>query len=275
MAKDDAWDQHLDELNSKSYSRPLKVSLVRIEPPFVGRSSHTMHVHPYWQMALVFGRSFSVAVNEQRFTPEAGDVLLIPPQNWHLFDFSGGKQAWTIKFSLEDHDERFMPGIVAPGPEVRKLTEWLNAIIQMEADASRERMVIIEHLLAALLDLHFNACGIDSRCLELLRRIRRFVDGQIILGRQVLAAEVAEHMRLSQSYLKQVLKKNMGIPLKVFIDQRRFEAVREFLTHSDLNASQIAAQLGFADVFRMSRFFKRMSGLPPSAYRKRFVTPAG
>ncbi|MFW5841098.1 MAG: helix-turn-helix domain-containing protein [Planctomycetota bacterium] len=41
------------------------------------------------------------------------------------------------------------------------------------------------------------------------------------------------------------------------------------MLYSDESVSQVAAAMGFADIYAFSRFFKRASGLSPTAFRRK------
>ncbi len=265
----DSWNQHLDELNSRDYSRPLKVSLVRIEGPFENSATHIRHVHPYWQMSVVLEKSFSVDFDHFSLFPEAGDIMVIPPQNWHYVHLENGKKAWTIKFVLEESEEQFEPGIIEKNDETVLLAKWLREIMVHDHEGSVTRFVLMEHLISALLDQHFSNRNLDGSDIDLVKKVRHFIQCRLEQCMPVRVEDVAKELQFTTTYLTRIFKKQLGIPLKVYIDQQRFDMGRKLLTYSDLNISQIADELGYPDAFSFSRFFKRMSGSSPSSYRKR------
>ncbi len=265
---DNSWNQHLDELNSRLHSRAYQVSLVRIEKPFSHAVSHTRHVHPYWQMSVVIDKSFSVDFDGMHLEPEARDIMLIPARNWHYFHFPTGKKAWTIKFVLDGVEEKFPPGIMRRTEQSLMLNKWLQELMTQEIDSSRDMTVVLEHVVACALDLHFQELNVGGSDTNLIRRARIFIEDRLGDGVAVKAADVARSLGLSLTYLTRVFKRQLGIPLKVYIDQERFNVARKLMDLSDGNLSEIASELGFDDVFRFSRFFKRMSGVCPSEYRR-------
>lgn len=264
----DSWNQHLDELNAREYSRALKVSIVRIEGPFDHASTHVRHVHPYWQMSVVRKRSFSVNFDDMSLTPEGGDIMFIPPRNWHYFDFSSGKGAWTVKFVLEGLEEKFKPGLLTASPERSMLHGWLLELLESGSPDSPMKLVMLEHLLSSALDLYFFGQDIEGSETGIVRKARLFIEERLQQGRGVKAVEVASGLGLCPAYLTRVFKAQLGIPLKVYIDQQRFDMARKLLSYSGGNVGETAAELGFDDVFRFSRFFKRMSGMCPMSYLK-------
>ena len=64
--------------------------------------------------------------------------------------------------------------------------------------------------------------------------------------------------------------RTVGLSPKAFIDRQLNEKVISKLVTTDQSLQQIAAGCGFIDQFHMSRHFKRLSGMSPSAYREAF-----
>ncbi|MDT4887607.1 HTH-type transcriptional activator RhaR [compost metagenome] len=50
--------------------------------------------------------------------------------------------------------------------------------------------------------------------------------------------------------------------------QMRVEKAKELMLRTSLNLSQIALDCGFADQSHFSRVFQKMTGLPPSRWRR-------
>ena len=265
----DAWNQHLDEMNRRQLSRQLSVSLVRLEAPFEKGWPHTAHVHPYWQMELVERGGFSVSFGGRELFPEAGDLLLIPPQNWHYIHQEGGKGAWSVKFEVAEMEERY-PVALLPRSEASGILH--QALVQggrlFERSHSEEAKMALEHLLAAVLDFYCSGRLHTAEENSLVKAVRLLVEEANAACKPVGVSEIAAKRGCSTVYLNRVFKRCLGVPVKVFIDQYRFETARRLLLESQLNITEIASEMGFDDVFRFSRFFRRMSGVPPSKFRQ-------
>jgi AraC-like DNA-binding protein len=61
--------------------------------------------------------------------------------------------------------------------------------------------------------------------------------------------------------------RNIGISPKEYLSRRINEKALAMVTHTDMKMKEIADALRFSDEFYFSRFFKKMNGQPPSAYR--------
>ena len=73
---------------------------------------------------------------------------------------------------------------------------------------------------------------------------------------------------LSSSRLMHVFTESVGIPLRPYLRWLRFQrAATAIVAGSPLSAA--AMEAGFSDAAHMTRTFKRMFGLPPSALQRR------
>ena len=81
--------------------------------------------------------------------------------------------------------------------------------------------------------------------------------------------ELAGLVNLNPTYFSNLFARLMGIPPIQYINRRRIEKAQQLLLSSDDPLYDIAAQVGFTDVYYFSRLFKKVVGLAPSYYQKR------
>ena len=80
-----------------------------------------------------------------------------------------------------------------------------------------------------------------------------------------LAAEIAE---TSPRTLRRRLREE-GTSFHGILDRIRFEAAEERLREPTLSLAEVSADLGYADQASFTRAFRRWTGEPPAAYRRR------
>jgi len=265
----DGWNQHLDEMNRRQATPTLTVSLVRIEPPFEVGWPHTEHVHPYWQMEVVRHGNFSVSFGHKRIKPKKGEILLIPPQTWHFFHQEKGKASWTVKFNVAELEELY-PAAVLPGRQFAKILHLAldQALELFTEQATEPARMTIEHLLAGIIALYcFEQKRPAGSNTQLLQKARRQIEEATAACKAIQVQEIAARNNVSTAYLNRIFRRCLGIPAKVYIDQYRFEIAQKLLNEANLSITQVAEEMGFDDVFRFSRFFKRMSGMAPLKFR--------
>lgn len=79
---------------------------------------------------------------------------------------------------------------------------------------------------------------------------------------------LAKSLGLSMSSLRRHVREASGLSLHRFTRSLRLKEARRLLRQTDLGLADIAASLGFADVYYFNREFSRLAGIPPAAYRK-------
>lgn len=78
----------------------------------------------------------------------------------------------------------------------------------------------------------------------------------------------ASRAGMSLSTLRRQFKRLTGVALHTYAMQCRSAKAREMLGDSSLSIKQIAASLGYGDVYFFSKQFKKAIGTPPAEYRR-------
>lgn len=81
---------------------------------------------------------------------------------------------------------------------------------------------------------------------------------------------VAEHMKLSSRTLARRLERQ-GVSFRDLVNERKRLEAMALLKVPSLRIDDIAAQLGYVNPANFTRAFKRWTGEPPSAYRRRIM----
>lgn len=93
---------------------------------------------------------------------------------------------------------------------------------------------------------------------------------QLLLQREAsfpTASEAALHLNLSERSLHRKLA-SQGASYQAILDNVRLRRARELLDEPGLSIAEISECLGFAEMASFSRFFRRVAGTPPLAYRR-------
>jgi AraC-like DNA-binding protein len=223
-----------------------------------------MHVHAFWQMELGTVGRFDVRTGNRRQQLRPGMAVFLPPGTRHGFSYAAGISYLSLKF----HAER-------SGTEPRMLDLRSSALLRalekaLLASASTRgaEPAITDGVLSALFaagyapDKGAGTGATDS----LTARVSEFVRTRE--GRYVTVSQVAEAVGYSASHLSVLFREGAGEPLKTFLDRERGRRAAELVSYSDLSFGRIAYELDFRDVFAFSRFFKRIHGRSPRAFRR-------
>lgn len=87
------------------------------------------------------------------------------------------------------------------------------------------------------------------------------------LDEKLSVEAIASHLNLSVYYFCTLFAQSMGISPYQYVLQQRVERAKYLLKTTPLPLSEIAAICGFNDQTQMSKHFRKLTGIPPKAYR--------
>lgn len=80
--------------------------------------------------------------------------------------------------------------------------------------------------------------------------------------------ELAEIAYMHPNYFMRIFKQQIGVPPIQYITRQKIDKAKDLLNTTSGSVSEIAAQLGFGDLFYFSKQFKKHAGLTPTEFRK-------
>lgn len=86
---------------------------------------------------------------------------------------------------------------------------------------------------------------------------------------------LAGQLNVNASYLSTLFKKETGMTLTEYVNNRRIKHARKLLRGTSLPVKNISLQCGISDIYYFSRMFKRITGVTPRAYREKMGIEEG
>lgn len=87
---------------------------------------------------------------------------------------------------------------------------------------------------------------------------------------QIGLQEVADAVGLNFAYLSYLFKQEMGIGFSGFLLELRVEYAKDLLKNTSYKIKDVAVESGFNDYHYFSKAFKRLNGVSPAEYRRKF-----
>ena len=87
---------------------------------------------------------------------------------------------------------------------------------------------------------------------------------------KIFVSEIADALGLNANYLSMLFKEKEGITLKDYILNSKTTLVKNLLTYSAYNYSEISYYLGFASQSHLGKVFKEKTGMTLSQYRAKY-----
>ena len=100
-----------------------------------------------------------------------------------------------------------------------------------------------------------------------LRQVKKLIEENLDHN-QNLVPLLCQKLGMNDYTLRRKIKALTGVSTKELIQEIRLKEAKRLLLIFSMNVSEIAYQLGFSDPDYFSKFFKKKTGLSPSAFRK-------
>jgi AraC-like DNA-binding protein/mannose-6-phosphate isomerase-like protein (cupin superfamily) len=248
------------------------------------------HAHALYHIVLFTrgGGSFLLGGAAVRARP--GLLVLTGPGEPHDFgSHGGGELAYReVTFELRDgadvlripfHEVLSLyagqPVPQAPGPVL------LDPPLREEADDLFRRLIedllgessagllgayaVLGEMLALAAQRLRGSRPHNSPVVPPLERAQRLIERRCM--EPIELADVAAEAHLAPAYLCRAFKRRFGTSPLAYHQEQRMQAARRMLMTTTLSCKEIAARLGYADVFTFSKAFKRVAGASPSLVR--------
>jgi AraC family transcriptional regulator len=102
-------------------------------------------------------------------------------------------------------------------------------------------------------------------------QIRRYIQSNI--GRRIPVGELAALVRQSTGHFFRTFRESFGESPQAYILRQRVLRAELLIKNADGTLAQIALDCGLCDQAHLSRLFRRMKGVSPSAWRREIARP--
>lgn len=208
-------------------------------------------------------------------------------ENELLMDISQGKAAnaqTSFHNFLQFH---ITPRFKDPIRNIKNLTIVLNTLLRKAVESSNVHPIHIDEVsrdFAIRIESIRSLKEADELQAAMLRKYCMLVTNYSLTGYSPLIQRVINHidMNLSDplslrqlselfsinaSYLSTLFKKEMGITLTDFINNRKVRFAITLLNKTDAQIQNIASKVGIYDVNYFIKLFKKINGMTPKEYR--------
>ena len=90
------------------------------------------------------------------------------------------------------------------------------------------------------------------------------------LHEKITVTDIAAYLELNPNYLSDLFRKNEGQTILQYILREKISLSRNMLTYSEYSYSEIATYLGFSSQTHLNEHFKRITGMTPGEYRRKY-----
>ena len=253
----------------------LPNNLILFQRNTAGMLGQEHHYHYRFVFIVNLRTQGSVTVDNRNFDIYPGECLLIFPHQFHHFHLPKSQSIHWLFLTFELNQSE---AIAVLRNRVNSISEvarhYLTNLVSLylEKSGADKEMGTSLSLLTGLLLLEL--MKLDGRVNSRTSLERPSVIDQInryiwdIFDRNLKISDLAERFPYSESHLRLLFRKRMGMSLGTYIQKVRMNRARALLVNSGLNVSQVAQASGYDSLYSFSRAFKKSIGLSPLAYKK-------
>ena len=229
------------------------------------------HSHDFYEIIWQWRGRTEKTVNGEAVALAAGQALLLRPGDAHVFSFQS-EDATVISLSVRGEELEHVAAIYAPGlvgyitaaaqPIPFSLPSGECPLCETEFDC--------KHLLSFFLHAYITAFGFSEAppmptpmLLTLAEKMREREN----LRRGIAAATAISHY--SQCHLARLVRAQLGMGLKEWINSLRLTVAEEELLLTRKPIPLIAEEVGFSSLSHFSKLFKERFGVTPAAMRRK------
>lgn len=101
-----------------------------------------------------------------------------------------------------------------------------------------------------------------------LSTVKEYLD--VNFAKKITLDDLESKFFINKYYLTKIFKESFGVTINNYILSNRITRAKQLLRFSDMTVDQIACEVGMTDGNYFSRMFKKVEGLSPKEYRKRW-----
>lgn len=253
---------------------------------------------------IVLDGTRTIEVDGGRYHVQAGDVVVIPPQtprivlpndpaagSFHYYtigcDLKVGSlhlvEQYKLPFITRIEDKAAFQDLAALSAKLlaqaQEVIRALHALDQPQLIIGKVNTRETVALLAVNATfnlwiarfLHMMLGHMADNPQEIDPRISRLCAYmQANLDRRLTMSDLAQYVYVSESHLRLLFRKTMGVSPSDYLCQLRLQRVKELLANTACPLKDIAERSGFQTLNHFSRMFKKYESMSPTEYRKRY-----
>lgn len=238
------------------------------------------HSHSFCETHLCIRGAITYQLKDGReYTINAGDTIFIrenvehtpAPQSQDFLKISMAYRLGDGSTLCNRSEKQLLDVLVIPQAEyIFSLYQRISQELNQQLLGYRDMISVLLFQIAMeyerLLAPAVNTAPVIPRIDKRVEEIISFINANI--ARDISTMDVADYMHLSKRQINRIILKEFATSCTGLIKQTKHKKAQELLLYSDKSIQDIAAELGYGNVYSFSKFFKSQEGMPPALFRR-------
>ena len=249
--------------------------------------THPLHNHNHYEVIFIRSGSGIHHLNNSLVPYRAGHLYLLGPEDEHEFIIEEPTNFVYFKFTKlyfdtfdgenpavwNQHIDKLLSKKWSRKRNLLKNKEDINIVDDLfkliveeyERNALLGKKLVNHHFKAILLVLNRNGPNCDKKQQrradsDITEALLEYIELNIYDPKSVSQKEIARYFHYSPNYIGILFKKNIGTSLKKYIQDYRFNLLKQRLKHGHQSTKQLSLDFGFTDESHLHKFVKTQSG---------------
>jgi AraC family transcriptional regulator, transcriptional activator of pobA len=261
-----------------------------------GKKQSPLFRTDYFSFLLITKGKSSYTIDKQEFDLGAGSFYFTIPGHLKSFNIEISLEGYLVTFTEKFLKENFegdlfllFPFLLNESTPVMRLNDDIvlemasmfeMMIQEYKSDAVFKKEILSNQLsillykTKALLQSHRVNIKSSSKSMELVNQFKTRLNEnfknllQEKADKILSIKEIANTLNVHPNYLSNVIKDETGKAATAWIQDRTIAEAQFLLKNSNKTISEIADNFGFTDSTHFAKFFKKITEISPSEYRK-------
>lgn len=231
-----------------------------------------------FELLYVIQGKMKLQIDQKTLILQKNDILVMNPGEWYEWCSNDAEEVLLCKIMMDPYQMQKvcadkMVWIVCNSAEnSQKDYGRIHYIIDsmIKRYVGNENEFVVKSLYYTLWEILKNGfveeVNEESRKSERIKEILAYMEQEY--AAPLSLKTLAETYYMSDSALSREFKRETGKKFTEYLREVRLEKVKEQLSHTDKNITQIAIENGFTDLAVLNKNFKKVYGMSPGAYRR-------
>ena len=258
----------------------------------IGPAKSTVaHEHAWYEFHCVKKGCLKVKTDEKTYLIKANEALFIPPRTYHISETADSDTVYTsFGFEISNNGKQTaenlyisMSDIFSSSPFVRltkcrQIADLTQQLMHYTKSGGRPSDFRFHNMLSSFLFLLSDRLRDDWALLppsqevteETLSDLRNNLLDYITNNQinEMTLEELSQKIYLNKKQINRIIKKRYNMTYKQKQIRFRIENAKKQLLESSLPVDRIAHQVGYANLTRFYKMFRKIVGVTPAQYRK-------
>lgn len=245
----------------------------------------------FFQMAYVVSGNGFLHINGNRISYQAGNLMLLTPNDYHTFDIVKTTEFLLVKLNSEYVKEYKSKSIDHIECLLHYASHLSGCILKNKADEFLVKSIaeslihnienkdiydedLVSHYVNALIVIaarniaKIKPVGIKENVDKRILEIINYIQANIFCPQKLKVTVIAEKFDISDTYLGSYFKNHSGETIQSFISNYKIRLIEHRLSFSDMRINEIVDEFHFSDESHLNKFFKKHRNISLTGYRK-------